>query len=68
MYGFLIKPQHGSPFVSVGTQHSHGPWDKFSAEANVRDKYEHYAYDDDFGHGTIQVVKVVKKNGKWERA
>jgi hypothetical protein len=68
MFGFLIKPQHGSPFVSVGTQHSHGPWDKFSAEANVRDKYEHYAYDDDFGHGTIQVVKVVKKNGKWERA
>ena len=37
---FLIKPQHGSPFVSVGTQHSHGPWDKFSAEANVRDKYD----------------------------
>jgi hypothetical protein len=68
MYGFLIKPQHGSPFVSVGTQNSHGPWDKFSAEANVRDKYEHYAYDDEFGHGTISVVKVVKKNGKWERA
>lgn len=68
MYGFLIKPQHGSPYVSVGTQHSHGPWDKFSAEANVRDKYEHFAYDDEFGHGTIQVVKVVKKNGKWERA
>jgi hypothetical protein len=68
LYGFWVKPQHGSPFVSVGTQHSHGPWSKFSAEANVRDKYEHYAYDDEFGHGTIQVVKVKKVNGKWERA
>lgn len=67
-YGFLIKPQHGSPYISVGTQHSHGPWDEFSAKANVQDKYQHFEYDDEFGHGTIQVVKVVKKNGKWERA
>lgn len=67
-YGFLIKPEHGSPFISVGTQHSHGPWDEFSAKANVQDKYQHYEYDDEFGHGTISVVKVVKKNGKWERA
>lgn len=68
LYGFLIKPQHGSPYISVGTQHSYGPWDKFSAEANVSDKYEHFAYNDDFGHGTIQVVKVKKVNGEWVRA
>lgn len=67
-YGFLIKPQHGSPYISVGTQHSHGPWDGFSAKANVQDKYQHFEYDDEFGHGTIQVVKVVKKDGKWVRA
>lgn len=67
-YGFSIKPQHGSAYVSVGTPNSHGPWDKFSAAAHVRDKYEHFEYDDDFGHGTISVVKVKKVNGKWELA
>jgi hypothetical protein len=68
LYGFWVKPQHGKAHVSVGTQHSHGPWSKFSAEANVRDKYQHYEYDDEFGHGTISVVKVKKVNGQWERA
>lgn len=68
MYGFLIKPQHGAAYLSVGTQHSYGPWNKFTAEANVRDKYQHFEYNDEFGHGTIQVVKVKKVDGRWERA
>lgn len=67
-YGFLIKPQHGSPYISVGTQHSYGPWSKFAAEANIQDKYQHFEHNDDFGHGTIQVVKVKKENGQWVKA
>jgi hypothetical protein len=64
-YALKIMPEYGQSYISTGTSNSSGPWDKLNALGALEDKRHDLEYDDEFGYGLIQVVKVKKVDGKW---